>query len=63
MILPMPRSLLGRPECPYKKKKLYSAWRSQKSNPTSFPPVTSTNIGIGNQKRRIFSFNSLATQV
>ena len=34
-----------------------------KSPPTSFLPVTSTNVGIGNQNFLTFSFNPVATLV
>ena len=35
----------------------------QKGPPTSFSPVTSTNVGFGPQNLLTFSFNSFATQV
>ena len=33
----------------------------QKGPPTSFPPVTSTNVGFGPKNILIFSFNPFAT--
>ena len=35
----------------------------QKDPPTSFPPVTSTNVGISQQNFVAFSFNPFATMV
>ena len=38
-------------------------WGAKKAPPTSFSPVTSTNVGIGPQNFRTFSFNPFATLV
>ena len=45
------------------KHKFRKGRRGQKGSPTSFSPVTSTNVGFGPQNFLTFSFNPFATLV